>query len=106
MPPLLYRVLQSRYAKMRNLRQFFWNFRAVSAKRRNTFLVEQMENRFLLSADAAPFALNAELLNDNLVVEQLVETGLAEDSSGKDLTLVRQHESYPAVSDGLDGCAN
>ena len=99
MPQLLYRVMQSRYAKLKNLRQFFWNYRAVSAKRRNTFLVEQMENRFLLSADAAPFSLSAELLNDSLIVEQLVETGLAEDSSSKDLTLVRQHENDLAAND-------
>ena len=53
MPRLLYRVLQSRYAKLRTLRQYLWNTEAASARRRNTYLVEQLENRFLLSADAA-----------------------------------------------------
>jgi hypothetical protein len=93
MPRALYRLFQSRYAKLRSLRQFMWNRQAGQARRRNTYLIEQMENRYLLSADVAPFALAEELLNDVLVVEQLIETGLAQNDAAPDLQLVRQHEN-------------
>jgi hypothetical protein len=92
MPRVLYRVLQSQYAKMRTLRQYLWNAQATSARRRNTYLVEQLENRYLLSAEAAPLALSAELLNEELVVEQLIDAGLAEAANQQNLELVRQHE--------------
>ena len=97
MPRTLYRMLQSRYAKMRSLRQYMWNQRATGARRRNTYLVEQLENRYLLSADAAPLAISAELLNEELVVEQLVDAGLVEASNSQGLELVRQHEVEPTA---------
>ena len=99
MPRVLYRLLQSRNAKARSLRQYLWNYRAMGARRRNTYLVEQLENRFLLSAEAAPLALSADLLNETLVVEQLVDAGLAEASNSQKLELVRQHEDTGASAD-------
>ncbi len=92
MSALFYRLFRSRYDKLRQLRQYMWNYQALNSKRRNTYLVEQMENRYLLSADAAPFTLDSELLNENLMVEQLVDLGLAEASNSDNLKLVRQHD--------------
>lgn len=92
MPRVFYRMFQSRYARARMLRQFWWNTRARTAHRRNTYLVEQLENRYLLSADAAPLAISAELLSEELVVEQLIEVGVAENPAAPDLELVRQHD--------------
>jgi len=107
MPRILYRVLQSRHAKARSLRQYLWNCRALGARRRNTYLVEQLENRFLLSADAAPLALGEDLLNEALVVEQLVDAGLAEASNSQELELIRQYEyeEDAASSDDDDAVA-
>ena len=92
MSAIFYRLFRSRYDKLQNLRQFVWNRQASTCRRRNTYLIEQMENRYLLSADAAPLALSAELLNEELMVEQLIDAGLAEASNTEDLKLVRQHD--------------
>ena len=78
MTAMLYRLIQSRHAKLRGLHQFLWNRRATHARRRNTYVVEQLENRYLLSADIAPFAPVAELLDDEPIVEQVIDTSLAD----------------------------
>ncbi|MCA1807437.1 MAG: LEPR-XLL domain-containing protein, partial [Actinobacteria bacterium] len=60
MSAIFYRLFRSRYDKLQNLRRFVWNRQGSIYRRRNTYLMEQMENRYLLSADAAPLALSAE----------------------------------------------
>ena len=92
MSAIFYRLFRSRYDKLQNLRQFVWNCQGMTARRRNTYLMEQMENRYLLSADASPLALSTELLNEELMVEQLVDAGLAEAANQEGLQLVRQHD--------------
>ena len=98
---LIRRVVQSRYAKMQELRRYLWNSRSRKARRRNLYLAEQMENRYLLSADAAPLAMDEVLrsqLNDVEVVEQLVNTGLIENAANdnKALQMIREQEAIPA----------
>ena len=98
MSSIFYRLFRIRYDKLRNLRQFIWNSQGRVSRKRNTYLMEQMENRYLLSADAAPLALSAELLNEELIIEQLIDAGLAEASNTQDLQLVRQHDYEPVAS--------
>jgi len=43
MSALLYRLFRSRFDKLQNLRQFLWNRRVLTARRRNTYLMEQMD---------------------------------------------------------------
>ena len=93
------RLFRMRYDKFRNLRQFIWTSQGITARRRNTYLMEQMENRYLLSADAAPLALSAELLNETVMVEQLIDAGLAEASHSQELQLVRQHDYEEASAE-------
>jgi hypothetical protein len=59
---LFNRLFNMRYDKIRNLRQYLWSSQGITARRRNTFQMEQIENRYTLSADVAPLALIAELL--------------------------------------------
>jgi len=103
---LFNRLFKMRYDKMRNLRQYLWSAQGITARRRNTYLMEQMENRYLLSADAAPLALSAELLNEELIVEQLIDAGLAEASNSDALQLVRQHDYELKTSDSLEANAD
>jgi len=93
------RLFRMRYDKFRNLRQYIWSSQGITARRRNTYLMEQMENRYLLSADAAPLALSAELLNEEVMVEQLIDAGLAEASNSQELQLVRQHDDDSSNAD-------
>jgi hypothetical protein len=79
MPAFLNRILQSRYAKLRELRAYIWNLRGRKARSRNMYLAEQLEVRHLLSADGAPLAMD-ELLRSQLdtaeIIEQLIDTGM------------------------------
>jgi hypothetical protein len=70
-------ILQSRYAKLREL--CIWNMRGRKARSRNMYLAEQLEVRHLLSADGASLAMD-ELLRSELdtaeIIEQLIDTGM------------------------------
>ncbi len=50
MPAFLNRLLQSRYAKLQELRVYIWNLRGRKARSRNMYLAKQLEVRYLLSA--------------------------------------------------------
>ena len=107
MPAFLSRILQSRYAKMRELRGFIWNFRARKARSRNMYLAEQMEVRHLLSADGAPLAMDELLrsqLNNDEVVEQLILTGMHRQAAneGTQIELVRKGSNLEIYT-GIDG---
>ncbi|MBU3071749.1 DUF4347 domain-containing protein [Aestuariicella sp. G3-2] len=81
------RLMQSKYIRVRELRKFFWNTQSVKAKRKNRYLAEQMEARYLLSADLAPFAGDQALrdqIDHQQVIQQVIENGHFESEQEND----------------------
>jgi Ca2+-binding RTX toxin-like protein len=105
MSAILYRLYQSRFDKLCQLRKYLWKRELASAQRRNTYQVEQLENRYLLSADAAPLALATEFLNEELVFEQLIAAEVTKVAETPELQLVRQFEPEPDAAEVNDATA-
>ena len=104
MPIILRRLMYSRWIKLRQLRLFMWNNNARVIRGKNLYMAELMEQRHLLSADAAPLLIDDYLrsqLDDVEVVEQLIVNGLVDKAANNelDLQLIREQGSLPEVSD-------
>lgn len=78
------RMLQSRFARLRELRKYLWNMDALRGQRKNRYLAEQLEARNLLSADLAPFAGDQavrDLLDNDQVLQQLIDSAQVDASN-------------------------